>query len=186
MHLANVFIHAFERGSVSICQAVLIWGGTPRPAQGGCLRWCRRTDRSFRVAVCDFHENSIKHTCLVALVSGDTLRMPASGGLLPRIRWALASWGAWAPRQAAVLVRCLCSQAACFSTCQHWMKKPPFVITPANCSHASRWTSLYELLRRAGAAAAWYLLTPCNPLYYECKHLHAFQFECGGLMTQRW
>jgi hypothetical protein len=83
MHLANVLIRAFERGSVSICQAVLIWGGTPRPAQGGCLRWCRRTDRSFRVAVCDFHENSIKHTCLVALVSGDTLRMPASGGLLP-------------------------------------------------------------------------------------------------------
>jgi hypothetical protein len=120
MRLANVLIHAFERGSVSICQAVLIWGGTPRPAQGGCLRWCRRTDRSFRVAVCDFHENSIEHTCLVALVSGDTLRMPASGGLLPRIRWALASWGAWAPRQAAVLVRCLCSQAACFSTCQHW------------------------------------------------------------------
>jgi hypothetical protein len=33
--------------------------------------------------VCDFHENLIKHACLVALVSGDTLRMPASGGLLP-------------------------------------------------------------------------------------------------------
>ena len=45
---------------------------------------------------------------------------------------------------------------------------------------------VYELLRRAGAVAAWYLLTPCNPLHYECKHLHAFQFECGGLMTQRW
>ena len=33
--------------------------------------------------VCDFHENIIKRACIVAFASGDTLRMPPPGGLLP-------------------------------------------------------------------------------------------------------
>ena len=37
-------------------------------------------------------------------------------GCLRQVGYCLL--GAWAPRRAAVLVRCLCSQAACFSTCQ--------------------------------------------------------------------
>ncbi len=43
----------------------------------------------------------IKHACIVAFASGDTLRMPAPGGLLP------LQLGAWAPRP--VVLQSLCA-----------------------------------------------------------------------------